>query len=489
MLTVKAGPFGGCAIGLGRYQPRRLPAPVPSTGAARLPPTAQSGNQTTDMPSTSLTRVAVFSSAWPLIFANGAVPLAGVADTFVLGLTGATADLAGVGAGAAVFGVFFYSVNFLRMGTTGLVSQAVGAENRNEVQRILLRALLLAVVLGIVVVLLRHKMSDLGFWALGTEPEVTAKGGLYIAARAWGAPAAFAVFAITGWLIATGRMFETLSVAFVFSATNIVLDLIFVLGLGFGPAGVGAATAIGDWMGLIAGIWFVRRSIRADGGWVPAVWRRDELLNGQAMRKLFDVNINLMIRTWMLILGFTYFVKAGARQGTVALAGNHILLQIITLWAFVLDAFAFVAEAETGRAYGRRSISALRRAFRFTMEQALIGGVIFASLTYFLGELALSALIADEAARVAALAFLPYCAMVPFLGAPAWVLDGVFVGTTNGAMHRNANIISVIAYISVDLLLAPRLGNHGVWMAFLAYFVARTVAMGAYYPKLEARIA
>ncbi len=228
--------------------------------------------------------------------------------------------------------------------------------------------------------------------------------------------------------------------------------------------------------------------MRLRGGWVDGVFSAASLLDLAALRRLFDVNINLMIRTWMMILGFTWFVNAGARQGVAPLAGNQILMQIIAIWAFVLDAFAFVAEAEAGSAFGRGSRADFRRACLLTAEPALIAGAAFAVLTFAFGPAVLSAAIADPAARDAAIAFMPYCAVVPLLGAPAWILDGIFIGATRGAMLRNAAIGAVAVYIAADLVLAPRLGNDGVWLAFLVFYVARAAGLGFYLPKLVARI-
>ncbi len=441
------------------------------------------------MASESLTRVQVLSRAWPLVFANAAVPLAAAVDTFVLGLSGDATDLGGVALGGAIISIFLWSFYFLRMGSTGLVAQAAGGSEESEVQRILARALAIAVVLGVAVAALRQPIATLGLAILQGEPSVNLKGAAYLTARALGAPGALAVFALTGWLIGLRRTGTTLVVTGIFSLTNIVLDLWFVLGLHLGPAGVGNATAIADWLSFAVGLVFVARTVGRRGGWVEGALRPSALLDLAAMRRLFDVNINLMIRTWSLILGFTWFVNAGAKQGVVPLAGNQILMQIIEIWAFVLDAFAFVAEAEAGRAFGRRSLAEFRRACLLTAEPAMIAGTLFAVVTFVFGPAVLTQLIADEQARDAAIAFLPYGAVVPVLGAPAWILDGIFIGATRGAMLRNAGIASVLVYIAADLVLAPRFGNTGVWLAFLVFYVARGVALGAYLPTLAARMA
>ena len=440
------------------------------------------------MTTESLTRLQVLRRAWPLVFANAAVPLTAAADTFVLGLSGDTTDLGGVALGGAIISIFLWSFYFLRMGTTGLVAQATGRGEESEGQRILVRALAIAVVLGLGVALLRGPIAAAGLAIMQGEPSVNVKGAAYLTARALGAPAALAVFALTGWLIGVRRMGATLVITVVFSLINVALDLWFVLGLHLGPAGVGWATAIADWVSFAVGILYVMRVVKARGGWVEGAMRLAALLDLAAMRRLFDVNINLMVRTWSLILGFTWFVNAGAKQGVAPLAGNQILLQIIAIWAFVLDAFAFVAEVEAGRAFGQKSLGDFRRACLLTAEPAIIAGALFAVLTFLYGPWVLTALIADAQARDAAIAYLPYAAVVPVLGAPAWILDGIFIGATRGAMLRNAGIASVLVYIAADLVLAPRFGNSGVWIAFLIFYVARAGALGAYLPTLAARI-
>jgi len=440
------------------------------------------------MSTETLTRTRVIWKALPLVLANATVPLAGVIDTFVLGVAGDKSDLGGVALGGALVSVFYWSFYFLRMGTTGLTAQADGNGQTAETQRILLRTLAIASVIGLAVWLVRDVISWIGFAILDGTEAVEAEGRNYLLARIWGFPASMATFALTGWMIGLGRNSATLAIYAIFSGINIVLDFWFVLGLGMGPGGVGAATAIAEWCAVAVGLGFAFHAVRQQKGWTEGVLDRARLMDPHALTELFHVNINLMIRTWTLVIGFTWFANAGARQGTAALAGNHVLLQIITLWAFVLDAFAFVAETEVGRAFGRRSKEALRRAVRLTGEPMFAAGAVFAVLTFVFGDAALALVIDDEEARAAAITYLPWCAVVPFLGAGAWLLDGVFIGTTSGKILRNAGLAAVTVYLVSDALLAPAFGNHGVWAAFLIFYMARGASLAVAYPALERRI-
>jgi len=202
------------------------------------------------------------------------------------------------------------------------------------------------------------------------------------------------------------------------------------------------------------------------------------------MLALLAANRDLMIRTLALLFSFAWFINSGARAGTAELAGNEVLLQFITVAAFVLDAFAFVAEKEVGEAFGARDPVRLRRAVRLTTEFAFGFGLAFSALYLIGGRVIIEGVVADPAARAAALAFLPFCAVVPLIGMPAWQLDGIFIGTTRGRALRTAGFVAAVLYVAADLILSPRFGNTGVWTAFLLMYVFRALCLGAFWPGL-----
>ena len=218
---------------------------------------------------------------------------------------------------------------------------------------------------------------------------------------------------------------------------NASLDVWFVAGLGWGPTGIGAGTAIAEWVALIFGLIIVLPNFR---GFAP-------LFDRQKLIALFTANRDIMIRTLALLLCFGWFVRSSTLISTATTAGNEVLLQFITVAAFVLDGFAFVAEKEAGEAYGARNEQRLGRAMRLTSEFAFASGAAI-SLIYFTGgALVLETFIRDDEARAAALAYLPYCAAVPLLGIAAWQLDGLFLGTTQGRALRNArDCVSGLVY-------------------------------------------
>lgn len=281
-------------------------------------------------------------------------------------------------------------------------------------------------------------------------------------------------FVVTGWLIGTGRSGALLMFQVVLNAVNAALDTWFVAGLDWGPAGIGAGTAIAEWVALGFGLWLVR------DGFGP----RRRLMDRNALTALFSANRDIMVRTLALLTSFAWFVNSGARQGTDIMAGNEVLLQFIAVAAFVLDAFAFVAEKESGAAYGARNRAALLRAMRITSEIALALALVLA-LTFWLGGgWVIETFILDPSAQSAALAYLPWCAAVPLVGLAAWQLDGLFLGTTQGPAIRNAALIALAAYILTDVILRDSFGNAGVWAAFVLNYAYRAGALALFWPRL-----
>lgn len=425
-----------------------------------------------------LTRPRALALAWPIMLAQVATATTGIVDTAVMGRFGTAAELAGVGLAAVVFNFLYWGFGFLRMATTGLTAQADGAGETAETNAILKRALLLGGGIGVLILITFPLVSRLALGLFQAEALVEAEAAAYFQARIWGAPAALMGFAITGWLIGTGRTRALLAVQIGMNAVNAGLDFLFVAVFDWGPAGIGAGTAIAEWAALALGLVIVRSALGSGA----------QLFDRARLAALLSVNRDIMIRTLALLFSFAWFVNSGAQQGIAAMAGNQVLLQFIAVSAFVLDAFAFVAEKEAGAAYGGRDRARLLGAMRVTSELALICGVLFSLLFWLGGGAVIHAFILDPAARDAALAYLPWCAAVPVIGVAAWQLDGLFLGTTQGPAVRNAGMLATAAYVATDLALAPAFGNGGVWAAFLLSYVYRAGALGLYWPRLMRRL-
>ena len=433
----------------------------------------RSDNRATDL-TARLTRSHVLALAWPIVLAQAATATTGVVNTVVMGRFGSAVDLAAVSIAAVSISFIYWGFGFLRMSTTGLTAQAEGAGDHVESRAVLLRAAVIGLALGVGLIVLFPLIRAVALGAFQAEATVELHATGYLNARIWGAPAALIGFAINGWLIGTGRTRALLVLQIVLNGVNAVLDTWFVAGLNLGPAGIGAGTAIAEWAALGVGLWMVRSQLKP----VAHLFERTRMV------ALLAANRDLMIRTLALLFSFAWFINSGARAGTAELAGNEVLLQFITVAAFVLDAFAFVAEKEVGQAFGARDPARLRRAVRLTTEFALGFGLAFSALYLIGGRVIIEGVVADPAARAAALAFLPFCAVVPLIGMPAWQLDGIFIGTTRGRALRTAGFAAAVLYVATDLILAPRFGNTGVWTAFLLMYVFRALCLGAFWPGL-----
>ena len=430
------------------------------------------------MSDTDLTRSKVLALAVPVMLAQAATASTGIVDTAVMGLYGTKFDLGAVGVAAVVMNFLYWAFGFLRMSTTGLSAQANGSGDRLEVQTVLQRALLLGGALGLTILILSPLLRLAIFQPFEAGSEVKTLAKTYFDARVWGAPAVLMGYGITGWLLGTGRTGQLLAFQIVMNGTNGVLDIWFVAGLGWGPAGIGAGTAIAEWVALAFGLVLVRKGFTRSGA----------LFDRERLGALINANRDILIRTLALLFCFAWFVNSGASLGTATLAGNEVLLQFVSVSAFVLDGFAFVAEKEIGEAYGARSRARLVRAMRLTSEIAAGFAVVIALAYFFGGGWIIANFVADEEARAVALTYLPYCAAVPVVGLACWQLDGFFLGATQGKALRNAGVLAALLYVGTDVLLKAQFANSGVWIAFLSMYVWRAAGLGLYLPSMLARV-
>jgi MATE family multidrug resistance protein len=419
---------------------------------------------------------------------QASVPLVGLVDTMVIGRSGTASALAGVALGAAIIDLVFWSFGFLRMGLSGLVAQAAGAGDHDEVDALLVRGVVLGLGLGIVLLALTGPIMAAGFIALPAGGAVAGPARAFVAARFYGAPAALAVFAVNGWLIGRRQTRLALMLQLVMNVINVALDVTLVWHFSMGARGVGLGTAAAEWAALLVGLALALgpggarpMALIAHTGWRVLI-ARDRLI------RLFAVNRDVMIRTVALLILFTWFANAGARLGAVTLAANHVLMQFVAIAAFVLDAFALTAEERIGHAIGAGSRGTFDRALRLCGEFALGGGGLLALLFLIAGRWGVAAITTDPQVRATALAFLPFAAIVPLAGAPGWLLDGVFIGATEGRALRNAALLSTLGYLGCDYALRP-LGDTGVWLALLISYGFRAGSLALWLPALRGRVA
>ena len=423
----------------------------------------------------------VLKIALPIVLSNATVPILGAVDTGVVGQMGLAAPIGAVGLGAIILAFVYWILGFLRMGTAGLTAQALGAKEDREVTALLIRGLMIAGVAGLVYIILQIPIFWLAFQASPASEEVESLTQAYMEIRIWGAPATIGAYVITGWLVAAERTKEILILQLWINGLNMALDVWFVLGLGWGVEGVAIATLIAEWSGLALGLWMCRGAFRG------TAWRDSRLIfEARRLKKMASVNSDIMIRSILLEIGFTYFIFRSSGFDDVTLAANQILIQFLFITAYAMDGFAFAAEALVGNALGARNRGALRQGAIISFKWGMICVVILAAAFWFGGVAIINIMTTSKEVRTVAYGFLIWIALTPPLGCPSWMLDGIFIGATRARDMRNAMLISLPIFLIVAQFLVPAFGNHGLWASMLIFFMARGVTLGLRYPSLEA---
>ena len=428
----------------------------------------------------AITHKRVLTIALPILLANVTVPLLGAVDTAVVGQIPRAEPIAAVGVGAVVLSAVYWIFGFLRMGTVGLTAQAAGEGDRGEVAALLTRALMIGFAGGIALMLLQDLIFRGAFAVTPASDEVKDLAAAYMQIRIWSAPAAVAIYGITGWLIAQERTRAVLILQLWMNGVNVVLDLVFVLQLGMGVDGVALATFLAEWSGLALGLWLCRAAFR-DPAW--RAWRM--VFDRARLIRMAVVNTDILIRSLLLQVIFVSFLLLGGRFGDVTLAANQVLLQFLHITGYALDGFAFAAEALVGRAYGARAVEQIRRAAIMTSIWAVVFSLLLAAVFWLLGPVLIDIMTKDPETQAAARIYLPWMIATPILMLGLIMFDGIFIGATRSADMRNMMAVSAVIYgVALWLLIEP-FGNHGLWLALLISMLARGLTLALRYPALE----
>lgn len=425
----------------------------------------------------------VLRIAVPIVLANATVPILGAVDTGVVGQMGVAAPIGAVGIGAIILTAIYWIFGFLRMGTTGMTAQALGAGDSAEVTALLTRALLIGLGGGVALILLQSLLFFGAFLVAPASPEVEALARDYMVIRVWSAPAAIGLYGITGWLIAQERTRAILILQVWMNGLNIGLDLWFVMGLDWGVSGVAFATFLAEWSGFALGLYLCRDAFQRPD-WRD--WRR--VFDRVILRRMAAVNTDIMLRSLMLQTLFVSFLFYGANYGDTTLAANQILLQFLHITAYAMDGFAFGAETLVGQAMGARNRAALRRSAYLSSFWGGVIVLILALVFALFGGGIIDVMTNAQDVRIEARGYLIWMVLAPLVGWAPWMLDGIFIGATQTRDMRNMMAVSFGVYALALLVFLPLFGNHGLWAALLVSFAARGVTLAAKYPGLEARI-
>lgn len=426
---------------------------------------------------------AVWRIAGPMMLSNISIPLLGMVDTGVMGHLPDPRYLGAVAVGATLFNALFLSLNFLRMGTTGLTAQAYGREDGDSLRTGLAQALAVALGLSLLLIVFQVPLREAGIALIAPSQAVATEARIYLDIRIWSAPAVLANYVLLGWFLGLQDGRRPLLLLLVVNGTNILLDLILVIGLGLFTEGVASATVAAEYLGLAVALNMLRGRLRAH----PGRWSRHAIFSRVVIARLFAINRDLFVRTLTLMFAFAFVTAQGARMGDVVLAANAVLLTFQSFMAYGLDGFAHAAEALVGRAAGVGSRVALDRAIRTCLRWALIFALAFTVIYAVFGTGIIRLLTDLSEVRTAAITYLPWIVASPLVSVWSFHYDGVYVGATRAREMRDTMLVSFGLVFLPVWWLTTAWGNHGLWFAFLCFLGARGITLHMLYRWLESR--
>ena len=423
----------------------------------------------------------ILGIALPVMLSNLSVPLLGLVDTAAVGQLPDAYHIGAVAIGALIFDFVFWAFGFLRMGTSGFAAQAEGRGDDQELRNTLGRALVIAFSGALVLLILQPLIGAGAFYLIDGSPEVEQHAQVYFDIRIWSAPAALANYAFYGFLIGIGRARAVLVFVLLLNGTNIALDLFFVLVLGMGADGVALGTLIAEFTGAGAAAILIARELNARTG----AWIWSGILESRAVKRMMNVNVDILIRSLCLVFAFSWFTWQSAAAGDTVLAANAVLINVFVVAIFLLDGFSFAAETHVGQAIGAANRVRFWQAVQMSALWAGSVAVAAALVTFAVGGLVIDILTINPEVRLIARQYLWWVALAPLAGFACFLLDGIFVGATQTRDMRNMMLLTLALYLIAWHLLVPALGNDGRWLSIIVLLLLRALTLGARLPALD----
>ena len=438
-----------------------------------MPQHSQHNNQ-------QITHRTIWALAGPMIISNISVPLVGAVDTAVVGHLPELHYIGAVALGALIFSFLYWGFGFLKMGITGYIARAYGADDETLISQTMLRFLLLGLVLGVAVILLRNPLINFALYLIHSTDNVETYAAQYSLIRIWSAPATLCVYVFTGIFVGLHNTRMALVLQLVLNLTNIALDLLFVPVLEWGVPGVAWATLIAEYSAAILGFVLLRRKIHE--ALKNADW--NQILEIGALKEMMQTNGNIFIRTICLVFSFAFFTAQSARYGELILAVNSVLMHLLTTMAYGIDGFSHSIEALGGSAYGAGNLERFKRAVRLTTIWSFTTAVVFTLVYMAFGSTIISWFTSSQQIIATADTYLVWMIISPLLSCWSFQLDGLFIGVSHTREMRNAMVLSTAGYLAMAYLLQPLLGNHGLYLAMTLFMVFRAITLGWYYPSV-----
>lgn len=411
----------------------------------------------------------VFKLALPSIISNITVPLLGIIDLTIVGHMGDVIYIGSIAIGTMIFNVLYWLFGFLRMGTSGMTSQALGRRDLTEAMRLLVRSLTISTAIAVIFILFQLPIRWMALSIMQPTEQIAEQAAIYFSFCIWGAPAMLGLYGLTGWFIGMQNTRIPMLVSIFQNIVNIVASVTFVFGFGMKIQGVALGTLTAQWTGFLLALYCWKRYY---GRLAEYNWE-DDLFKRSTMVRFFAVNRDIFIRTLFLVGVNFFFISAGSRQGAIILSVNTLLMTLFTLFSYVMDGFAYAGEALSGKYYSAANKLAFDRVYRSLFAWGAIMAVVF-TLVYAVGGNGFLMLLTNEAVVVqSAEAYFWWAVMIPIVSVSAFVYDGIFIGLTATRGMLVSSVISALVFFVLYLALQSYWGNHALWLAFIVYLGLR----------------
>ena len=420
--------------------------------------------------------------AIPNIISNITVPLLSMVDMSIVGHLSLEVYIGAIATVSIIFNFMYWSFSFLRMGTSGFTAQAYGAENNQETATVLLRSLLIAFVAGLLIVMFQNIIFDQAFKVIKASNDVRLYAGHYFHIYVWAAPAVLGMYAFSGWFVGMQDARTPMYIAIAVNIINISLSLVFVYVLNMNIEGVALASTIAQIMGFLIAftIWYFKyKAVRLNLDF-------GRLNNINAFIPFFRVNTDIFLRTMLLIAVTTFFTSSSAKMGNTTLAANALLMQMFTLFSYIMDGFAYSAEALTGRFIGAKRYDVLSKLIKYLFLWGIILAILFTCIYGFFTDEILQLLTNKVDVIAACKEYQVWVLLIPLVGFSAFLWDGVFIGATASKQMRNSMFMAVACFFLIYYSLYNSWQNNALWFAFIFYLGMRGLMQTFLYRKIKA---
>ncbi|MBO7133086.1 MAG: MATE family efflux transporter [Bacteroidales bacterium] len=418
--------------------------------------------------------------ALPNIITNITVPLLGMVDLAIVGHIGDETYIGAIALGTAIFNLIYWNFGFLRMGTSGLAAQAYGAGDNSEAMKILVRGITIAICAAVLLIALQWPIAKLSEAILNCSSETLKLTLTYFYIRIWAAPATLGLYAIKGWFIGMQNSKSPMVVAITLNIVNIVTSIVFVVWLKMDIAGVALGTVIAQYSGLLLAIalWFkhygnMRHLIDIRGS-----------LHKAEMKRFFKINSDIFLRTLCLCAVFTFIPAISANMGDRILAANTLIMQLFTLFSYIVDGYAYAGESLVGKYIGAKNPASLKKSIRYLLYWGIAFTAIFTLIYLFWSRDIYGILTNDTNVIDEAMSFNRWTLLIPICGFSAFIFDGIYIGATAAKSMRNIMFIATAVFFGGFFILQPAIGNDGLWIAFLLFLIFRGGLMWIRYKKV-----